>query len=329
MRGLTRVSVYRNVATTMTQLAADDAVIRLNIQARPLSPRLVALRRFFRHRMAVIGLSILSLMILFVIGGAFIFSESYANKLSLGEKFQAPTIEHPFGTDSVGRDVFARTIWGGQISLLIGIVSVAISILVGTVVGLLSGYYGGWVDSVLMRFTDALLSIPSLVLLLIFSRSLVGNTSTFNILGREFNASVIGIVVIIGLLNWMRLAHIIRAQVLTLKEQEFTTAAVAIGAHKIRIILSHILPNCTAPIIVNATLGIGSAIVTEAYLSFLGFGVLQPTATWGNILTGAQARLSEVPWLWIFPGLLIVLTVLAINFIGDGLRDALDPRSVR
>ena len=163
----------------------------------------------------------------------------------------------------------------------------------------------------------------------LFSRSLVGNTATINILGRQFNASVIGIVFIIGLLNWMRLAHIIRAQVLTLKEQEFTTAAVAIGAQKFRIILRHILPNCTAPIIVNATLGIGSAIVTEAYLSFLGFGVLQPTATWGNILTGAQARLSEVPWLWLFPGLLIVLTVLAINFIGDGLRDALDPRSVR
>lgn len=127
----------------------------------------------------------------------------------------------------------------------------------------------------------------------------------------------------------MRLAHIIRAQVLTLKEQEFTTAAIALGAHEARIILRHVLPNCTAPIIVNATLGIGSAIVTKAYLSFLGFGVLQPTATWGNILTGVQARLGEVPWVWIFPGVLIILTVLSINFIGDGLHDALDPRSVR
>jgi peptide/nickel transport system permease protein len=177
-----------------------------------------------------------------------------------------------------------------------------------------------------MRFTDALLSIPTLILLLLFSRALVGNTSTLVILGREFSASVISIVLIIGLLNWMKLAHIVRAQVLSLKEQEYSTAARALGARSIRIILYHMLPNCIAPIIVNATLGIGSAIVTEAYLSFLGFGVLQPTATWGNILTGAQSRLDEVPWVWLFPGLLIILTVLAINFIGDGLRDALDPR---
>lgn len=292
-----------------------------------LSPGRIALRRFFKHRMAVFGLTLLALILLFTIGGALFYSESYANQLSLAEKFNPPSAAHPFGTDSVGRDIFARMIWGGQISLMIGIVSVIISIVVGTVVGLVSGFFGGWVDSVLMRFADALLSIPALVLLLLFSRALVGNTSTIVILGREFSASVIGIVLIIGLLNWMRLAHIVRAQVLTLKEQEFTTAAVALGARKSRIIIQHIFPNCTAPIIVNATLGIGVAIVTEAYLSFLGFGVLQPTATWGNILTGAQARLDEVPWVWMFPGAMIILTVLSINFIGDGLRDALDPRS--
>jgi peptide/nickel transport system permease protein len=140
---------------------------------------------------------------------------------------------------------------------------------------------------------------------------------------------VVAIVVIIGLLNWMRLAHIVRAQVMTLKEQEFITAAVAVGARRSRIVFRHVFPNCMAPIIVNATLGVGSAIVTEAYMSFLGFGVLQPTATWGNILTGAQAQLDDVPWVWLFPGMLIILTVLSINFIGDGLRDALDPRSKR
>ena len=313
----------------MTQLAADNVIIPLSDQPRVLTPGRIALGRFFRHRIAVTGLLLLSLIIVFVIAGAFVFSENYANELSLKDKFQPPSLNHLFGTDGVGRDVLARTIWGGQISLMIGVVSVSISILVGTIVGLLSGYFGGWVDGLLMRFTDALLSIPTLVLLLLFSRSLVGNTTTLNLFGREFSASIIAIVLIIGLLNWMRLAHIIRAQVLTLKEQEFTTAAIALGAHHARIILRHVLPNCTAPIIVNATLGIGSAIVTEAYLSFLGFGVLQPTATWGNILTGAQARLGEVPWVWLFPGLLIILTVLSINFIGDGLRDALDPRSVR
>jgi peptide/nickel transport system permease protein len=294
---------------------------------KPVTPGALVRRRFLRHRMAVVGTIILTFIVLFVTVGALFFPERYANQLALDKQFQPPSLEHPFGTDSVGRDVFARAIWGGQISLMIGVVSVAISITVGTLVGLLSGYLGGWVETVLMRITDALLSIPVLVLLLMFSRALIGNTATVWILGREFSASVIGIVLVIGLLNWMRLAHIVRAQVLTLKSQEFTTAAIAIGARPWRIILGYMLPNTIAPITVNATLGIGAAIVTEAYLSFLGFGVLQPTATWGNILTGAQARLDEVPWVWMFPGLLIILTVLAINFIGDGLRDAFDPRS--
>lgn len=287
----------------------------------------VALRRFFQHRMAVLGLILLSLIILFCVGGAFFVTEAYSNQLDLVQKFQPPSAAHPFGTDNVGRDVLARTIWGGQISLMIGIVSVAISVIVGTLIGLISGFFGGWIDSILMRFTEALLSIPVLILLLVFSRPLVSITDTVVIFGRQFYASVIAIVLIIGLLNWMRLARIVRSVVLSLKEQEYVTAATTLGARKGRILFQHVLPNCLAPIIVSATLGIGAAIVTEAYLSFLGFGVLPPTATWGNILTGAQSRLDEVPWVWIFPGLLIVLTVLAINFIGDGLRDALDPRS--
>lgn len=315
----------------MAQTADTNAAlpaVTLNAGRKALSPRQIALRRFLRHRMAVLGVLTLAAIMLFITVGGLFYSEVYANELELLNKFQPPSAEHPFGTDGVGRDILARTIWGGQISLMIGVVSVAISIIVGTLVGLLSGYLGGRVDNVLMQITDSLLSIPTLVLLLLFSRSLIGNTATLNILGREFSASVIAIVLIIGLLNWMRLAHIVRAQVLTLKAQEFTLAAIALGAPQRHIIFRHILPNCVAPIIVNATLGIGAAIVTEAYLSFLGFGVLQPTATWGNILTGAQARLAEVPWVWMFPGVLIILTVLSINFIGDGLRDAFDPRSV-
>lgn len=289
----------------------------------------VSVRRFFKHRMAVVGTVMMALILLFLIGGAFVYSEAYSNKLSLPDKFKPPSAEHIFGTDSVGRDILARTIWGGQISLMIGITSVAISITVGTLIGLVSGFFGGWIDSILMRFTEALLAIPTLVLLLLFSRSLSSMTDTIVILGRQFYSSVIAIVLIIGLLNWMRLARIIRSVVLSLKEQEFVTAATTLGARKGRILFQHVLPNCLAPIIVTATLGIGAAIVTEAYLSFLGFGVLPPTATWGNILTGAQSRLDEVPWVWIFPGLLIILTVLAINFVGDGLRDALDPRSTK
>jgi peptide/nickel transport system permease protein len=291
----------------------------------------VALRRFFKHRMAVLGAVLLFLIILFVAGGAVFFTESYANRLSLGDKFLPPSQAHPFGTDQVGRDLLARVIYGGQISLMIGVTSVIISITVGTIVGLLSGFLGGWVDSLLMRFTEALLSVPTLILLLLFSRSLAGSTATLQLIpGREpLSASVIAIVLIIGLLGWMHLARIVRSQVLSLKEQEFVTAATTIGARPARIIFRHVLPNCLAPIIVTATLGIGSAIITEAYLSFLGFGVTPPTATWGNILDRAQGELTKVPWMWLFPSAFIILTVLSINFIGDGLRDAFDPRSTK
>ncbi len=317
------------MATVTSTSGTGIAVLRDEKQKKAQSLWRIAVRRFFKHRMAVAGTVMLIGVILFCVGGAFFLSEDYSNKIELVNKFQPPSAEHPFGTDGVGRDVLARTIWGGQISLMIGVVSVGISVAVGTIIGLVSGFFGGWVDSLLMRFTEALLSIPVLVLLLLFSRSLMNITDQVTILGRTFYASVIAIVLIIGLLNWMRLARIVRSVVLSLKEQEFVTAATTLGARQGRILFQHVLPNCLAPIIVTATLGIGAAIVTEAYLSFLGFGVLPPTATWGNILTGAQAQLDEVPWVWIFPGVLIIITVLAINFIGDGLRDALDPRSTK
>ncbi|NDJ61534.1 MAG: ABC transporter permease [Chloroflexi bacterium] len=286
----------------------------------------IALRRFLRHRMAVAGSLMLLAIILFVWGGALIYTEAYANATDLLNRFAAPSAENLFGTDQVGRDIMARTIYGGQISLMIAVTAVAISVTLGTLVGLVSGYYGGGVDSLLMRFVEALLSIPPLVLLLLLSRVLAGNTDTLMVLGRQLSASVIAIILIIGLTSWMQLSRIVRAVVLTLKEQEFVMAARQQGASNARIIFAHILPNCIAPIVVAATLGVGIAIITEAYLSFLGFGVMPPTATWGNILNPAKDALDEAPWLWMAPGLLIVLTVLAINFIGDGLRDALDPR---
>ncbi|MCU0513872.1 MAG: ABC transporter permease [Anaerolineae bacterium] len=288
----------------------------------------MTLRRFLRHRMAVAGALMLLSVIAFVIIGSFFFTEGYANRVSLDRSMYSlpPSSDFIFGTDPVGRDVFARVIYGGQISLMIGITAVTISVTLGTLVGLVAGYFGGLVDSLLMRFVEAMLSIPTLVLLLMLSRSLAGNTSTFNFLGRDISITVVGIVLIIGLTSWMGLSRIVRSLVLSLKNQEFVIAARTLGASDVRIVFVHILPNCVAPIIVTATLGIGGAIITETALSFLGFGVQQPTATWGNILDRARQQVDELWWLWLTPGFFIVITVLAINFLGDGLRDALDPR---
>jgi peptide/nickel transport system permease protein len=297
------------------------------IEHGPESPWRVAFRRFMRHRMAVFGAVLMLLVILFVIVGSFFFTEAYSNKTDVLNKNKPPSAEHLLGTDQVGRDIFARLIYGGQISLMIAVVSVAISIVVGTVVGLIAGYFGGWVDSMLMRIVEALLAIPPLILLLVLSNYLSRSTATVVLFGRELSATVVVIVLIIGLTSWMQLSRIVRALVLSLKEQEFVVAAQAIGARSSRIIGSHILPNVIAPVIVTATLAVGGAIITEAYLSFLGFGVLPPTATWGNILTRAQTMLDKVWWMWMGPGFFIIVTVLAINFIGDGLRDAFDPRS--
>ncbi len=293
------------------------------------SPWRVALRRFLKHRMAVFGVLLTVVIVLFIVLGAFFFTEEFANKTSILDRNQVPSAVHPMGTDQVGRDILARIIYGGQISVLIALVSVAISIALGTVIGLVAGYYGGWVDSLLMRIVEALLAIPPLILLLMLSSVLSRSTATINVFGRELSATVIGIILIIGLTGWMPLSRIVRSMVLSLKEQEFVVAAESIGARNRRIIFSHVLPNCFAPVIVSATLAVGNAIITEAYLSFLGFGVLPPTATWGNILTRAQENIDGLWWMWVFPGFFIVVTVLAINFIGDGLRDATDPRSTK
>lgn len=294
---------------------------------QPLSNKSRAIHRFLNHRMAVIGSLILLSIILFVTVGAFFYSEADANYNDVTRMLQPPSRQHPFGTDTIGRDVFARTIYGGQISLLIGITAVMVSITVGTLFGVISGYYGGILDALLMRLTEAMLSIPSLLLLLVMAKYFAGRIPTQQLFGRSFSGSVIVIVVIIGLTSWMSLSRLIRANVLSLREMEFVSAARALGATDTHIILKHILPNTIAPIIVATTLGVAAAILSEAYISFLGLGVQPPTATWGNMLETARRYISEAPWLWIFPGLMIVLTVMSINFVGDGLRDALDPRA--
>jgi peptide/nickel transport system permease protein len=314
--------------------AADAASTPISLRENEIAPQTPAqqiARRFVRHRAAMFGLVILIGMILYVFVGSLIFSEDYANHNDTGQRLLAPSAEHPFGTDRIGRDILARTVYGGQISLLIGLAAVIVEVGLGTAIGAIAGYYGGWVDAVLMRFTEAMLSIPQLLLLLVMAKFLGSKIPNVAVFGREFSGSVVVIIIILGLTSWMGLARIVRSNVLSLKETEFVLAARALGLPNRNIIWSHILPNTLASIIVAMTLGVAGAILSEAYVSFLGLGVQPPTASWGNILTEAQEFqvIKDAPWYWFYPSLMILLTVLSINFVGDGLRDALDPRSDR
>jgi len=297
------------------------------LTAEPLSLGQMTWRRFRRHKLAIASAVMLFLMFIYCFGGAFIYSEADANYNDPRIRLQAPSAEHPFGTDTIGRDILIRTIYGGQISLLIGVTAVIVQVVIGILIGAISGYYGGLIDSLLMRFTEAILTIPTLFLLLVMAKFFGGQVPDMVLLGRTFSGSVVVIILIIGLTSWPRLARIVRAEFLSLKENDFVMAARATGAPNSQIIFRHILPNTIAPIVVTATLAVAGAIISEAYISFLGLGVQPPTATWGNMITNAANYIEDSPWLWFFPGMLILLTVLSINFVGDGLRDALDPRS--
>jgi peptide/nickel transport system permease protein len=313
----------------MQQSGMDAPSIKLTdeLEAPPLSLRQLFLRRFRRHTMALVGVAVLIALVIYSFGGGFFYKESDANFTETGNRLQNPTRAHPFGTDTIGRDTFIRTIYGGQISLLIGLCAMLVELVIGIMIGALAGYYGKWIDSLLMRFTEAWLNIPALFLLLIMAKAFGGKIPEIQFLGRSFSGSVIVIILIIGVTSWMYLARIVRAEFLSLKEEDFILAARESGSSNWRIIMNHILPNTVAPIIVAATLSVANAILLESYISFLGLGVQPPTATWGNMLEGAHGYIESSPWLWFFPGLFILLTVLSINFIGDGLRDALDPRS--
>lgn len=298
-----------------------------DVDTPPLSPRQMAWRRFRRHKLAIANSILLVLLFVYAFGGGLVHSEAYANFNDTTKRLQAPSWEHPFGTDTIGRDILARTIYGGQISLLIGLTAVIVQLLIGVIIGAVAGYYGGWLDSLLMRFTEAVMTIPSLFLLLVMAKFFSGRVPDLTLFGRTFSGSVVVIILIIGLTSWPRLTRIVRAEFLSLKENDFVLAARAIGTSNAQIIMRHVLPNTVAPIVVTATLAVAAAIISEAYISFLGLGVQPPTATWGNMITGATTYIETAPWLWFFPGMLILLTVLSINFVGDGLRDALDPRS--
>ncbi len=297
------------------------------LDAPPLTLSQLTWRRFRRHKMAILGVITLVLLIIYSFMGAFFYSEDFANFTETGARLQAPSSTHPFGTDTIGRDILARTIYGGQISLFIGLTAVIIETFVGVLIGALSGYFGGRLDALLMRFTEAVLNIPQIFLLLVMAKFFAGKIPNINVMGRTFSGSVVVIIVVIGLTSWPYLARIVRAEFMSIKENDFIMAARATGTGSSEIIFRHILPNSIAPIIVSGTLGVANAILSEAYISFLGLGVQPPTATWGNMLEGAYNYIESAPWLWFFPGVLILLTTLSINFLGDGLRDAFDPHS--
>lgn len=315
------MSDAETLSTHIPHLTQDE------IESPPLSLSQLTWLRFRRHKMAMFGAVVLIILFFYSFGGSIFVPESYANHNDTPNMLQAPSAQHVFGTDATGRDILARTIYGGQISLLIGLTAVIIETVAGVLIGALAGYYGGWLDAVLMRITEAMLNIPEIFLLIVMAKEFAGKIPIVKISGREFSGSVIVIVVIIGLTSWMYLARIVRAEFLSLKENDFVLAARSTGTSNTGIIFRHIIPNSIAPIIVSATLGVANAILAEAYISFLGLGVQAPTATWGNMLDSANKYLDTAPWLWFFPGMLILLTVLSINFLGDGLRDALDPHS--
>jgi len=277
-------------------------------------------RDFRRHPMALAGLILLGTITLLSVF-AFVYPHD-PEAVDPLKRFQPPSLQHPMGTDRNGRDVMARILYGGRVSLVVGIAAMCTAVVIGATIGGIAGYYGGAVDSVLMRLTDLALSFPSLFLLIMLSFLL-----------REadvplLRGGVASIALVIGLTSWMSVARLVRASFLVVKEQEFITAARAYGASDARIMIRHLLPNAAGPLIVNATLGVAWAILIESGLSFLGFGIQPPTPSWGNILNDAQKTLSLYPWLSVFPGLMIFLTVIAINAIGDALRDALDPYRV-
>jgi peptide/nickel transport system permease protein len=278
-------------------------------------------RRFRRHPGATVGTVILGIIIL----GCILASLSpYDPEISdITNRLQPPSWAHPFGTDPLGRDLFTRVLYGGRISLLVGFMVVLITLLIGVPVGAAAGYYGGWVDDVLMRVIDSSLALPSLMILILLSAILREIEVPF--IQRN---NVITIAFVIGILSWMTVARLVRAIFLTLREMEYVTASRALGASNLRIIASEILPNGFGPIIVESTLEIGWAIMEESGLSFLGFGIQPPTPSWGNLLNNAMEHLVKHPWLAIFPGIMIFLTIISVNYIGDGLRDALDPYKI-
>lgn len=272
-------------------------------------------RAFRRHRPATLGLGLVAALTLTALLTPYLapYDPIAQGADLIATRFQPPTWEHPMGTDRFGRDVFSRVLYGGRVSLSIGVLAVAIAVTLGSFVGAMAGYARGWIDSVSMRAVDLLLSFPRLVLLITVVALIP--------------PSILVITIVLGLTGWMGTSRLVRGEVLSLREREFIQAARALGFGRGRILLRHILPNVASPIIVAATLGIGNTILVEASLSFLGLGVPPPSPSWGLMVSAGKDVMLDAPWVALFPGLAIVLTVMSFNLVGDGLRDALDPRS--
>ncbi|HVH32038.1 MAG TPA: oligopeptide ABC transporter permease [bacterium] len=271
----------------------------------------IAWRRFKKHRVAIIGASVVVVFIAAAVFAPFLTRYEF-DQIDLYRRKAAPSFSHPLGTDELGHDVFTRLLYAGRISLTVGFTAASTAAVLGTLVGGISGFYGRWLDNVLMRVTDVMFSIPALPVLLVLARYMGG--------------SVLGIVLVLSVFAWMGTARLVRGDMLRLRNQDFADAARALGASDSRILFRHLVPNALAPVLVAGTLTVGGAILSEAGLSFLGIGIQPPTPSWGNMLQNAQDFIWTTPWLAVWPGAMIFLTVLSFNFLGDGLRDALDPR---
>lgn len=302
-----------------TKLENNDIKI-IKKDEKVLSPGRLALRRLKKNKLAMIGLGILIFMIAFSLIGPF-FTPYEQETMNFIMKKQPPSMEHLLGTDLIGRDILTRLMYAGRISLAVGFVAVIIEILIGGTLGAIAGYYGGWIDTVIMRIVDIFLCIPFLPILIILGAILSDKD-----VGPQWR--IFFVMLMLGVLSWPSIARLVRGQILTLREQEFMQAAEALGLKDSRKIFKHLIPNVIPSIIVSATLGIGSAIMTESALSYLGMGVTPPNASWGNMIQAVNnfIDLMQRPWLWVPPGVCIFLTVMSINLLGDGLRDALDPK---
>lgn len=270
-------------------------------------------QRYRKHKMAVVGLAFMILLVFLAIFAPWLGTID-PTKTSLIDSLQPPSRDHWLGTDLSGRDIWSRIAFAARASLIAGVVSTLIASLIAIILGTISGYYGGIIDNVIMRVTDVIMCIPDLIIIM----------ALVSVLG----PGLLNVVIAIGILGWTGKTRLLRAQILAVREKEYVAAARCSGASNRRIMLRHILPNSFSPILVAGTLSVAGAILTEASLSFLGFGILPPSPSWGEMLNAARSftRLQENPWIWLPPGIMILLTVLAINFIGDGLRDSLDPR---
>jgi peptide/nickel transport system permease protein len=292
---------------------------------RPLtSPWSEAWRRFRKHKLAVVSAVLLGFLILAVLFGPLVWRVPI-NDIDFSVILQGPSLAHPLGTDDLGQDLLARMLYGGRISLAVGFTAMLVAVSVGILIGAIAGLAGGKTDAALMWLTDLFLSLPQLPLLLLII--FLFRDSLKAIVGPELGVFIL-IVIIIGLFNWMQVARLVRAQFFSLREKEFVEAARALGASRFRLAVRHILPNSLGPVIVAATIDVAAAIIAESTLSFLGLGFPPDIPTWGRLLFDARDHLDFAPHWALFPGLAIFLTVLTINFVGDGLRDALDPRRV-